>query len=214
MIATGDPKDEVSALTAGEVHRLLNVVVPNIRRPAAVLASGLAGAVVSAITGLSRRQQVTLAAHSQQIETEILDLIHRSANPAASLAPNQPKERSAADADGSSNVQRWAGDVAGPTELERRLKIARSTLHRWQRMGDVIAFRTGGRKFVFPVAQFVDGRPVGGLRTLRTHFPDPRAAWRWLVHPHSGLGDKTPLALLKANRIDEVQEAARTSTNR
>lgn len=47
-------------------------------------------------------------------------------------------------------IEDWAGHVAGSTYLEENLRIARSTLHRWQRRGDVIALRKGGRKHVFP----------------------------------------------------------------
>ncbi|WP_353021505.1 hypothetical protein [Mesorhizobium sp. M0998] len=43
-------------------------------------------------------------------------------------------------------VEDWAGRVAGSTFLQQNLGISRSTLHRWQRSGTVVALRTGGRK--------------------------------------------------------------------
>ena len=67
-------------------------------------------------------------------------------------------------------IEDWAGRVAGSTYLEENLRIARSTLHRWQRRNEVVALRKGGRKHVFPLAQFVDGRPVAGHQ--RRTVPD------------------------------------------
>jgi len=60
-------------------------------------------------------------------------------------------------------IEDWAGEVAGSTYLEEKFRIPRSTLYRWQRRNEVIALRKGGRKHVFPVAQFVDGRPAAGI---------------------------------------------------
>ncbi|TIP47814.1 MAG: hypothetical protein E5X77_14400, partial [Mesorhizobium sp.] len=73
-------------------------------------------------------------------------------------------------------LEDWAGEVAGSTYLEEKLRIPRSTLHRWQRRGEVVALRRGGRKHVFPLAQFVDGRPVLGISDVLSAIGNPRLA--------------------------------------
>ncbi|WP_426213802.1 antitoxin Xre/MbcA/ParS-like domain-containing protein [Mesorhizobium abyssinicae] len=48
-------------------------------------------------------------------------------------------------------------------------------MHWWQRHDDVIALRSGARKHVFPLAQFVDGRPTLGIRQVLSSIPNPVA---------------------------------------
>jgi len=106
-------------------------------------------------------------------------------------------------------IEEWAGPVAGPVELERDYGIRRSTLHNWQRRGAVIGLLKGERKHVFPLEQFVDGRPVEGLARIVEIAPSPRSAWFWLVQGSPLLGGKRPIGLLKQDRAEEVVEAAR-----
>ncbi|MBB6413783.1 hypothetical protein [Mesorhizobium sangaii] len=80
-------------------------------------------------------------------------------------------------------IEDWAGQVAGPTYLEEHFHIPRSTLHWWQRHNDVVALRKGARKHVFPLAQFIDGRPAPGIRQVLSLIPNPRPAWLWLTSP-------------------------------
>lgn len=105
-------------------------------------------------------------------------------------------------------LEDWAGPVAGPSELAHDHGIARSTLHAWRKQGAVIGLLRGLRKHVFPLAQFVDSRPVEGLARIVASAPSPRAAWLWLVTPHGGLRGATPLDRLKAGRLTEVGELA------
>lgn len=107
-------------------------------------------------------------------------------------------------------VEEWAGPVAGPVELERNYGIRRSTLHTWQRRGTVIGLLKGERKHVFPLEQFVDGRPIEGLARIIEIAPSPRSAWLWLVQRSPLLGGKRPVDLLKQGRVEEVVEAAGT----
>ncbi len=108
-------------------------------------------------------------------------------------------------------VEDWAGPLAGPTELERDFGVARSTLHTWQKQGVVIGLLVGVRKHAFPTEQFIDGRPVTGLRETVDAIGDARAAWLWLRAPNPGLAGVTPLARLKAGAIDKVVEMARSN---
>lgn len=102
----------------------------------------------------------------------------------------------------------WAGEVAGSTQLHRDLGIQRSTLHDWQTRGEVIGLLKGTRNHVFPLAQFVDGRPVRGLGAIAKLAHSPRVAWLWLVTPNPRLADARPINLLREDRLDEVVEAA------
>ncbi|REF73349.1 hypothetical protein BDD41_1903 [Paracoccus versutus] len=107
----------------------------------------------------------------------------------------------------SSRIEDWAGPVAGPAEIERTFGTKRSTLHDWQKRGAVIDLLKGERKHVFPLAQFVDGRPAKGMSDVARIIRNPRAAWQWLIQPKPSLGG-TPLDQLKAGNIDRVVAAA------
>ncbi|ESX08359.1 hypothetical protein X768_23110 [Mesorhizobium sp. LSJC265A00] len=105
-------------------------------------------------------------------------------------------------------IAEWAGPVAGSTHLERRFGIPRSTLHWWQRHNDVVAFRRGSRKHVFPLAQFIDGRPVPGIRQVLSAISDPRLAWLWLISPSPLLKGRVPIELLREGMNPEVVASA------
>ncbi|RTL96732.1 MAG: DUF2384 domain-containing protein [Hyphomicrobiales bacterium] len=106
-------------------------------------------------------------------------------------------------------IEDWAGEVAGSTYLEEKLRIPRSTLHRWQRRGEVVALRKGGRKHVFPLAQFVDGRPVPGISDVLLAITSPRLAWFWLSRPSPELDGRVPIEMLREDMVDDVVQAAR-----
>jgi len=107
-------------------------------------------------------------------------------------------------------IEDWAGEVAGSTYLEEKLRIPRSTLHRWQRRGEVVALRKGGRKHVFPLAQFVDGRPVPGISDVLSAITSPRLAWFWLSRPSPKLDGRVPIEMLRQDMVEDVVRAART----
>jgi hypothetical protein len=106
-------------------------------------------------------------------------------------------------------IEDWAGEVAGSTYLEEKLRIPRSTLHRWQRRGEVVALRKGGRKHVFPLAQFVDGRPVPGISGVLSAIANPRLAWFWLSRPSPELDGRIPIEMLREDMVEDVVRAAR-----
>ena len=107
-------------------------------------------------------------------------------------------------------LEDWAGEVAGSTYLEEKLRIPRSTLHRWQRRGEVVALRKGGRKHVFPLAQFVDGRPVLGISDVLSAIANPRLAWFWLTRPAPELNGRVPIEMLREDMVEDVVRAAGT----
>ncbi|KST59358.1 hypothetical protein AO398_18755 [Methylobacterium sp. GXS13] len=104
-------------------------------------------------------------------------------------------------------LEDWAGSLAGAGELAANLGIARSTLQDWRRSGAVVGLLKGTRKHLFPLAQFVDGRPVAGLAEVLAIVGDPRTAWLWLVEPYARGG--SPLEDLKRGRVTPVVDAAR-----
>ncbi|WP_348627040.1 antitoxin Xre/MbcA/ParS toxin-binding domain-containing protein [Mesorhizobium sp. WSM3873] len=106
-------------------------------------------------------------------------------------------------------IEDWAGEVAGSTYLEEKFRIPRSTLHRWQRRGEVVALRKGGRKHVFPLAQFVDGRPAPGIGEVLAAITNPRLAWFWLTRPSPELDGRTPIEMLREDMIEDVVRVAR-----
>ena len=110
---------------------------------------------------------------------------------------------------GSMVLEDWAGRVAGATHLNETLRIPRSTLHRWYRRNEVIALRKGRQRHVFPLAQFVDGRPASGIREVLNHIAHPRLAWFWMVHPSSLLEGRAPIELLRQDMVGDVEAAAR-----
>jgi hypothetical protein len=105
-------------------------------------------------------------------------------------------------------VEDWAGEVAGPGEIERTYGIRRSTLHDWQKQNAVVGLLSGVRKHVFPLAQFVDGRPVAGLAPVVAAAGAARTAWLWLIEPHPSLAGQTPLDRLKAGSVAVVTSLA------
>ncbi|MCL2716393.1 MAG: hypothetical protein FWD68_17960 [Alphaproteobacteria bacterium] len=123
------------------------------------------------------------------------------------LDPAEAKRR-LAEITVSVRLEDWAGPVAGPTEIERRFGTSRSTLHEWHKRGAVIGILKGERKHVYPLAQFVDGRPVAGMAGLTKVIINPRAAWRWLILDKPSIGGK-PLDLLKRGDITRVIDAAK-----
>ncbi|MDX8453207.1 DUF2384 domain-containing protein [Mesorhizobium sp. VK9D] len=125
----------------------------------------------------------------------------------ARLTAQQIAER-AADLQ-SMLIEDWAGEVAGSTYLEEKLRIPRSTLHRWQRRGEVVALRKGGRKHVFPLAQFVDGRPVPGISDVLSAIASPRLAWFWLSRPSPELDGRVPIEMLREDMVEDVVRTAR-----
>jgi uncharacterized protein (DUF2384 family) len=106
-------------------------------------------------------------------------------------------------------IEEWAGPVAGGSELNRDYGIPRSTLHRWQHSDEVIGLLKGTRKHVFPIEQFVDGRPAQGIPAVVSLAGGHRVAWHWLRQPNPVLSNRKPIDLLKQDRIDQVVDSAR-----
>lgn len=113
----------------------------------------------------------------------------------------------------------WAGPVAGPTAIERYYGIPRSTLYRWQKRNEIVALGTRtSRKPVFPLKQFVDGRPATGIAELIGIFGDARKAWQWVIEPSAAFKGQPPLEeLIRGNErivLDAAQEEVSSARSR
>lgn len=107
----------------------------------------------------------------------------------------------------------WAGPVAGPTLIERHFGINRSTLHRWHKRGECVALNAKtSKKPVFPLKQFLDGRPVDGLAEVITIFNDQREAWLWLVTSNEQLSGGQPIDRLIEGDRGLIVRLARSLT--
>ena len=225
--STGIKPNDFAEMVAEKVERALAHYDEAIDKPTMVSVGKIAGSIASAVTLLSPKHQRAIdAIHadlpglaSKFVRALAAEAARRSEAgtsgatglPPASLVDIDGPASSPQRADDleSMLIEDWAGRVAGSTYLEENLRIARSTLHRWQRRSEVIALRKGGRKHVFPLAQFVDGRPVAGIRDVQALISNPRLAWLWLTRPSAQLEGRTPIDLLRQDQVDEVVEAAR-----
>lgn len=192
---------------------------------ALVSAGAIAGAVAAALPFLPQAQRLEIGSFKGEWTALASDLLRtaadriargtidagsagetpaaRTGKPAFQLLAEQAPDLQ------SMLIEDWAGEVAGSTYLEENFRIPRSTLHRWQRRGEVVALRKGGRKHVFPLAQFVDGRPAPGISEVLSAIANPRLAWFWLIRPSLELDGRIPIEMLRQDMVEEVVRVAR-----
>ncbi|TGQ45443.1 MULTISPECIES: antitoxin Xre/MbcA/ParS toxin-binding domain-containing protein [unclassified Mesorhizobium] len=192
--------------------------------------SAFAGNVAASLPFLPQAQRLAIGSFKGEWSALASELVHavtaaqrdmaNTSDDIAALAsagdsrkPASPDPRERTNDLQSALIEDWAGEVAGSTYLEENFRIPRSTLHRWQRRNEVIALRKGGRKHVFPLAQFVDGRPAPGISEVLSLIANPRLAWFWLTRPSPDLGGRTPIEMLKHDMVREVVQAAREFTS-
>ena len=224
-------QSKLANFVAGEVERALVRHDEAIDTPTLISASRIAGSVAATFALLSPTQQLAIGAMQGELSGLASEFVHalaseaarRSKTGAADAAKENPPATRAADIErlaspGARNraddlesmlIEDWAGRVAGSTYLDENLHIPRSTLHRWQKRNEVVALRKGGRKHVFPLAQFVDGRPAPGISEVLSLIANPRLAWFWLTRPSPDLDGRIPIEMLRQDLVDAVIVAAR-----
>lgn len=223
---SGAGHSELVRVAAVELERVLRGAVGEAGEQAVGPAAMVGGSIAAAIVGLTPRQRRALGPvlkNPSRLAAKIVKLLLVDAAQtsekitpllppfsAVEISPFESDSEAAPQRNGlaSALIEEWAGQVAGSTYLEEALRIPRSTLHRWQRRGEVIALRTGGRKHVFPLAQFVDGRPVSGIREVLALIGHPRATWSWLIRSAPEFDGEAPIALLVKDRPEDVIRAA------
>ncbi|MDX8477121.1 DUF2384 domain-containing protein [Mesorhizobium sp. VK24D] len=223
----GISQDALAGLVAEAVQQALMRHGVLLDAEALVCASAMAGSIAAALPFLPQAQRLAITSFkggwtgfaSEFFRTMAEKIARADSGDANSVDENptigavRPAPRPFAEWASelqSMLIEDWAGEVAGSTYLEEKLRIPRSTLHRWQRRGEVVALRKGGRKHVFPLAQFVDGRPAPGISEVLTAIANPRLAWFWLTRPSAELGGRTPIAMLREDMIEDVVRVARS----
>jgi hypothetical protein len=214
QLQSANARAGVRKLVASEVSDALTRYEPSLAKAAAANTAQIVATVAAAVVGLSPSQQKRLKSRSGDLADMIAAWESRKGAGFGELVDIEEGRRRLSDYAIDIPLADWAGPLAGSSALMEDMGIARSTLHDWQRRGEVVALLKGARKHVFPLAQFVDGRPAQGIRDILDIVDSPRRAWFWMVNPSPLLGDKRPIDLLKQDRPKEVVEAARTVFDR
>ncbi|OBQ95059.1 hypothetical protein [Mesorhizobium sp. AA23] len=208
----GTSQDALAGLVAEAVRQALMQHGVLMDAEALICATAMAGGVAAALPFQAQRLAITsfkgswtglasefFRAMAEKIaRAEPRDAGSRDENP--KIGAGKPIPRPFAERVSelqSMLIEDWAGEVAGSTYLEEKFRIPRSTLHRWQRRAEVVALRKGGRKHVFPLAQFIDGRPARGISEVLAAITNPRLAWFWLAHPCPELDGRVPIEMLR-----------------
>lgn len=232
MVATArnsrnDAWIDVGPAAVSDILKVLARHNPKVSKAALEAAGKVMAAISAATAHLSAEQRRDLLAHENELtiamENVVADLTAKRGKLVA-LHADKPVEiskgsglgklvdieegrRRLADYATVERLEDWAGTVAGPSEIEKRFGTKRSTLHDWQKRGAIIGLLKGERKHVFPLAQFVDGRPVEGMSEITKIIRNQRAAWQWLIQSKPSIGG-SPLDALKSGHINDVIEAA------
>jgi len=106
------------------------------------------------------------------------------------------------------SLESWAGAVADTDATAARLGVTRTKLREWLKAGRVIRFGRVDAEPVYPLEQFVDGRPIKGLGKVVAIAPTPRTAWMWLRQPFWSFGGRTPLEALCNGELAAVVEVS------
>lgn len=221
-----DTQAGVRRLVANEVGETLTRQ-SGLAKAVAANTAQIVAAVAAAVVGLSPAQQKRLKSKSADV-ADMIAAFAREETPAERIVIPEPTMIERGNGSGFGElidieegrrrlsayairvpIEEWAGPVAGSSALHER-GIARSTLHDWQKRGQVVALLAGARKHLFPLEQFVDGRPLEGIGQIVAIAPSPRSAWLWLVQNSPLLSNKRPIDMLKQDRVKDVVEAART----
>lgn len=193
------------------------------------LSAFVAGEVAELVAKLPAEQRQELSAHSAELKQRIRNVLESFGRERSARIPlDVPDDVEPSKGEGLGAIvtseqgqdalaaiavhrklEDWAGRVAGATELSREYGVARSSLNRWHRKGDVIGLLKGTRKHVYPVEQFVDGRPARGIRDIVELAKNERTAWLWLCQKNPVLDECKPIDLLKQDRVTEVVDAAK-----
>jgi len=221
-------REKINPAAIADVVAVIARYNPALSKTALAAAGTVIAAVSAAAARLSPDQQQRVVADEgelvQAVEAAVSKLVAKPRDELMSVRVQKPVEVSQGAGLGQivelhegrrrlaafatpTRLEDWAGPVAGPGEIEKAFGTKRSTLHDWQRRGAVIGLLRGERKHVFPLAQFVDGRPVEGMARITQIIRNPRVAWQWLLEPKPSIGG-SPLDRLKSGALDDVVEAA------
>nr|WP_281721240.1 MbcA/ParS/Xre antitoxin family protein [Nitrosomonas nitrosa] len=205
-------REAVERYLQATMFRSLREQDPTARHAAVHVISELAAVISSQLLAQTQANQRALITLREDIADYATEFVSQLMAEAAKDGRSRVRRTVAATPPAESALplaDDWAGPVAGPTLIERHFGIPRSTLYRWQKRGEVVALNTRtSKKPVFPLRQFVDGRPAAGIAEVLRIFGDPRTAWRWLLAPNRDLGGSAPIDKLLKDEVSDVLGAA------
>ena len=147
-----------------------------------------------------------LQAAGRQIASEESQLV-RMEQPAAS--EDLAFEAARLDAIGAEEELRRAegGMVSGET-FSRRIGVSAETVRLYRKAGQILAVPKGSRNFEYPAWQIHKGQLLPGLQQvlaplLAKHLA-PLSILSFFITPAEELGGGSPLALLRARRVEEA----------
>lgn len=106
-------------------------------------------------------------------------------------------------------ITAWAGEVETASILAPRLAASPEILAEWADRRIAIAFGDEPDQRLYPVEQFINGRPVPGLADVLAIIGHARVAWLWLRTSRPAINDCSPLDYLKAGDIQNAMLLAR-----
>ncbi|MBI1622730.1 antitoxin Xre/MbcA/ParS-like domain-containing protein [Aquamicrobium zhengzhouense] len=105
------------------------------------------------------------------------------------------------------DLETIAGPLGDAAEIERKLGIPLPLLAQWHEQKQVVALKGKEECSFYPLAQFVDGKPIDGIKEVLEFIPHPRTAWMWLIRLKPSIGGM-PLELLRQRKLYDVLAAA------
>ena len=104
-------------------------------------------------------------------------------------------------------------ELISADEAARRLSVSRATVYNWVDSQRLLGWRLTRQGTLIPAEQIVGpGELVPGIDRVLEILSDPRAAWRFLSEESPFFDTpQRPIDALKAGKVDDVVEAARTS---
>lgn len=226
--ARNDARIGVDPAVVADVVKVLARHNPRLSKTALAATGKVMAALSAATARFSLEQQKQIVADEGELTHAVAAVVEGLAAKRAKALIDLPIEKPVEESQGAglgtlvsieegrrriavltkpARLEDWAGPVAGPGDIEKMFGTKRSTLHEWHKRGAVIGLLKGERKHVFPLAQFVDGRPIEGMPQVMKIIGNPRAAWHWLIQPKPSIGG-APLDQLKKGNLGEVVAAA------
>jgi excisionase family DNA binding protein len=104
-------------------------------------------------------------------------------------------------------------ELISADEAARRLSVSRATVYNWIDSRRLLGWRLTRQGTLIPAEQIVGpGELVPGIDRVLEILSEPRAAWRFLSEESPFFDTpQRPIDALKAGKVDDVVEAARTS---
>lgn len=134
----------------------------------------------------------------------VIDLVGEGMGERISLEEGLQRLREAAK---DISLDERLGHLCDAEKIEQLLGIPRKSLLSWHKRSLIVGFKDDQGKYLFPLEQFVDAKPVEGLGEVLQIIRHPHSAWTWLLRAKPSING-VPLDLIKKGRLYDVLEAA------